>query len=110
MKLRLKIRLSIIIDQGPYVLVVEVKRDSVGKGLTPLLLALKSMWDINNDKKLVYGFVTTGIDWQLVTYDGHAWKLSEPYTVVIANMRNQEDRWLKKTQILDVIYSILLIK
>jgi hypothetical protein len=54
------------------------------------------MWDINNDKKLVCGFVTKGIDWQLVTYDGHAWKLSEPSTVLIANMRNQEDRWLKK--------------
>jgi len=54
-----------------YVLVVEAKRDSLGKGLTQLLLALKSMWEINNDQKLIYGFVTTGINWQLVTYDGH---------------------------------------
>ncbi|UJR24110.1 hypothetical protein I4U23_027077 [Adineta vaga] len=34
-----------------YVLVVEAKRIALGKGLTQLLLALKSMWDINNDKK-----------------------------------------------------------
>jgi hypothetical protein len=35
------------------------------------------MWDINNDQKLVYGFLTTGIDWQLVTYDGQTVKSSE---------------------------------
>ncbi|CAF3434037.1 unnamed protein product [Rotaria socialis] len=40
-----------------YVLVVEEKRDALEKGLTQLLLALKSIWDVNNDKKLVYGFV-----------------------------------------------------
>ncbi|CAF0860118.1 unnamed protein product [Rotaria sordida] len=84
------------------------KRDSLGKELTQLLLALKSMYDINNDKKLVYGFLTTAIQWQLVTYDGQTWKLSELSTVLLANMRKQEDRWLKNnTQILDVIYSIL---
>ncbi|CAF0927384.1 unnamed protein product [Rotaria sordida] len=84
------------------------KRDSLGKELAQLLLALKSMYDINNDKKLVYGFLTTAIQWQLVTYDGQTWKLSELSTVLLANMRKQEDRWLKNnTQILDVIYSIL---
>jgi hypothetical protein len=92
-----------------YVIVVEAKRDSLGKGLTQLLLPLKSMWEINNDQKLVYGFVTTAIGWQLVTYDGQTWKLSERSTVIIPNMRNKEDQWLKNyTQILDVIYSILL--
>jgi hypothetical protein len=45
------------VDTTRYVLVVEAKRDSLGKGLTQLLLALKSMWDINNDQKLAYGFV-----------------------------------------------------
>jgi hypothetical protein len=91
-----------------YVLVVETIGDSLGSGLTQLLLTLKSMWDVNNDNKMVYGFLTTAINWQLVTYDGQTWKLSEPLTVLLANMRKQEDRWLKKiTQILDVMYSIL---
>ena len=75
-----------------YVLVVEAKRDSLGKGLVQLLLALKSMWEINNDQKLVYGFVTTAINWQLVTYDGQTWKLSETSTVLFGNMEQQEDR------------------
>jgi hypothetical protein len=92
-----------------YVLVVEAKRDSLATGFIQLLLSLKSMWEINNDHKLVYGFVTTGIDWKLVTYDGQTWKLSERSTVLIPNMRKKEDQWLKNnTQILDVIYSILL--
>jgi hypothetical protein len=92
-----------------YVLVVETKSHTLGEGLTQLLLALKSMWDINNDQKLVYGFLTTAINWHLVTFDGQQWKLSEPSTLLFANMRDQEERWLKNnTQILDVIYSILL--
>ncbi|CAF0978167.1 unnamed protein product [Rotaria sordida] len=99
---------KINVGKNCYVLVVETKGDSLGKELTQLLLALKSMYDINNDKKLVYGFLTTAIQWQLVTYDGQTWKLSELSTVLLANMRKQEDRWLKNnTQILDVIYSIL---
>ncbi|CAF3434027.1 unnamed protein product [Rotaria socialis] len=96
------------IEATRYVLVVETIVDSLGRGLTQMLLTLKSMWDVNNDKKMVYGFLTTAINWQLVTYDGQTWKLSEPSTLLLANMRKQEDRWLKNnTQILDVIYSIL---
>lgn len=61
---------TINVENNRYILVVEAKLDSLGKGLTQLLLALKSMWDINNDQKLVNGFVTIGINWQLITYDG----------------------------------------
>ncbi|CAF1127440.1 unnamed protein product [Adineta steineri] len=85
-----------------YILVVQAKRDSLGKGLIQLLLALKSMSDINNDQKMVYGFVTTAINWQLITYDGQLWKLSEPAVALLGNMGTKEDRWLKQnTQILD---------
>ena len=70
-----------------YMLVVEVKRELFGKGLTQLLLALKSMWDVN---------------------DGQTWKLSELVSVLLGGMEEKEDRWLKNhTQTLDVIYSIL---
>jgi len=58
---------------------------------------------------MVYGFLTTGINWQLVTYDGKTWTLSELSTTLFGNMGQQEDRWLNNnTQILDAIYSILL--
>ncbi|CAF0978149.1 unnamed protein product [Rotaria sordida] len=84
------------------------KRDALGKGLVQLLLALKSMSNGNNDEKLVYGFLTTGIQWQLVAYDGQKWKLSEASTVLLPKMIEKEDQWLKNnTQILDVIYNIL---
>jgi hypothetical protein len=101
-------RLTSLVGNTRYVLVIEVKRDSLGKGLVQLLLALKSMWEVNNDQKPVYGFVTTGIEWQLVTYDGQTWKLSERSTVLLPNMAKEDDRWLKKnSQILYVIHSIL---
>ena len=99
---------EIVVDTTRYVLVVEVKRDSLGKGLTQLLLALKSMWDVNADQKVVYGFLTTAIDWLSVIYDGQTWKLSERCTILHPNMEKAEDQWLKNsTQILDVIYSCL---
>jgi hypothetical protein len=90
-----------------YIFVVEAKRDALENGLSQLLLALTCMWDVNNDNKMVYGFLTTAINWQLVTYDGQTCKLSKPSTVFLANMKKQEDRWLKNnTQILDVIDNI----
>ncbi|CAF1377470.1 unnamed protein product [Rotaria sordida] len=99
---------NINVNTTRYVVVVEAKRDALGKGIPQLLLALKSMYDINNDQKLVYGFLTTAIQWQLVTYDGQTWKLSELSTVLLPKMIEKEDEWLKNnTQILDVIYSIL---
>lgn len=99
---------KIIAGNTLYIIIVEVKRDSLGKGLTQLLLALKSVWEVNDDGKVVYGFLTTGINWQTVTYDGQTWKLSEPSTLLLGNMEKQEHRWLKNnTQILDVIYSSL---
>ena len=91
-----------------YVIVVEAKRDSLGNGLTQLLLAMKSTFDINNDQKLVYGFVTTAIDWQLITFDGQRWNLYNRSTILFGSMKKQEDLWLNNfTQILDIIYYIL---
>jgi hypothetical protein len=100
---------NINVGNTRYVIVIEAKCDSFGTGFVQLLLSLKSMWEINNDQKLVYGFITTAIDWHLVIYDGQTWKLSERSTVLIPNMRNREDQWFENnTQMLDVIYGILL--
>ncbi|UJR29521.1 hypothetical protein I4U23_010738 [Adineta vaga] len=99
---------SICTGNVRHIIVIEAKRNALGKGLTQLLLALKSMFEVNNDQKLVYGFVTTAINWQLVTYDGQTWKLSRPSVLLLGNMEKYETEWLKdNTQILDVIYSIL---
>jgi len=99
---------SIDDDNDRYVIVIEAKRGALGKGLTQLLLALKSAFGINNDQKKVYGFLTTAIQWQLITYDGQTWKLSRPSPLLCGDMDKEEDQWLKdNTQVLDMIYSIL---
>ncbi|CAF1007397.1 unnamed protein product [Adineta ricciae] len=99
---------SINVDDTRYVIVIETKRNALGKGLTQLLLSLRSMFEINNDQKTVYGFVTTAVNWQLVTYDGQTWKISESSVLLSGNMEKQEDRWLKNnTQILDEGFSNL---
>jgi len=100
---------KIIFNQIRYKFVVETKCDSLGKGLPQLLFAVKSAYDANADKQVVYGFLTTGIRWQAIRYDGHSWSLSEPTIILIENMENQQNRWLQNnTQILDVIYNFLL--
>ncbi|CAF2080252.1 unnamed protein product [Rotaria magnacalcarata] len=73
-------------------LVVEAKCDALGKGFLQLLLALKSMWDSNNENNSVYGFVTTVINWLLVIYDDQMWRLSKPSTVLLPNTKKQEDQ------------------
>jgi hypothetical protein len=75
------------VENTRYMLVIKPKRGSFGKGLNQLLLALKSMWDINSSQKLVYGFVTTETNWQLVAYDGQTWTLSEPDRVTVTSKR-----------------------
>jgi hypothetical protein len=46
---------TINLEADRYIFVVEAKRDALESGLTQLLLALKCMWDVNNDNKMVYG-------------------------------------------------------
>jgi hypothetical protein len=62
---------TINVDDVHFVVVVEGQRGALASGLIQLLLKLKSMWDVHGDRKLAYGVLTTGIESQLVVYDGH---------------------------------------
>jgi hypothetical protein len=95
---------TVSISKDRYLIVVEVKKDIMEKGLVQCLLSLKDMYDINDDKKNVYGFVTTGVDWKLIKYDG-SFNISDKMTLLFSGMSERKEEWLRKySQVIDVVY------
>jgi len=92
-----------------FVLLVEAKRASLALAFRQLLLALKDMWDTNGGKGIVYGFATTGEDWQMVTYNG-GFQLTDKFSVMFPSMGKPErkEKWMKEfSVIVDLIYMAL---
>ncbi|KAA8909937.1 hypothetical protein FN846DRAFT_940635 [Sphaerosporella brunnea] len=68
----------ISVAKDKFVFVVEAKRSSVGEAMKQLLLAMKDARDIDNGGT-VYGFTTTGDIWQMVSYNGEAFEVTEQF-------------------------------
>ena len=65
------------------------------------------MRDTNREKGVVYGFATTGEDWQMVTYDGN-FQLTEKFSVMFPRMRESKEKWIKEfSVIVDLMYIAL---
>ncbi|KXN73270.1 hypothetical protein CONCODRAFT_3951 [Conidiobolus coronatus NRRL 28638] len=91
-------------------LIIEAKRDAIGKGLKQCMLAIKDAFEINSKKRPMYGFVTTGIDWQLICYDGEKYSAYDKLIFVIGNIINRKEQWVDECSILvDLLYSIIPI-
>lgn len=78
------------------ILIVESK-PSLGEAIKHCLLAMKDMWSTNGSGK-VYGFVTTGEDWRMVSYDGITFEMTEKFTVLSTS--ESRDRWTKEGSVL----------
>ncbi|RPB28027.1 hypothetical protein L211DRAFT_834033 [Terfezia boudieri ATCC MYA-4762] len=72
-------------ERNERLLVVEAKRFSLACAFRQLLLALKDMWDTNGEKGVVYGFATTGGDWQMVSYNGK-FQVTDKFSVMFPSM------------------------
>ena len=59
------------------------------------LVAMKDMRD-NNCEGKVYGFVTTGEMWQMVEYDGTAFRKTNTIVVLFDTMDAEKDKWMKE--------------
>ena len=55
---------------------------------------MKDIWD-NNGAGEVYGFVTTGVYWRMVRYNGKAFQVTEVMQALFLTMANKKDLWLK---------------
>ena len=85
----------ISVTDEKFILVIEGKRSSVGGVMRQCLLAMKDMRD-NNCEGKVYGFVTTGEVWQMLEYDGKAFRKTNSIAVVFDSMDVEKDKWMKE--------------
>ena len=71
---------------------------------------MKDAFDQNKDDQWVFGFVTTGVDWQLVAYHAEKGiKISNKLILLFAGMQYRRNEWINNnSNIIDVIYKILV--
>lgn len=77
-----------------FVLIIERKKDSGDDGMKQCLLSMKDIWD-NNGAGEVYGFVTTGVYWRMLRYNGKAFQVTDVVQALFLAMTNQKDLWLE---------------
>jgi len=95
--------------QRKFIFVVEATNSLVGQAKRKCLLALKDIGD-NNDEGIVYGFVTTAEQWQVIRYDrdGTTFTQSDRFPVMFPGMGHEKERWMKEgALIVDFIHMVL---
>ena len=61
-----------------------------------------------NGRGIVYGFITTGGSWRMLSYDGHTFKMTNNIEVVFDTMAEEKERWIKEFSVLvDCVYAAL---
>ncbi|KAG0643602.1 hypothetical protein HOY80DRAFT_1032270 [Tuber brumale] len=92
--------------QKKYVLIAEAKKVSLEEARKQCFLAMKDMWDCNGGGT-VYGFVTMGDSWRMISFDG-AFKMSENIELLFDSMAKKEDRWMADYSILIDCFNVAL--
>ncbi|CUS11656.1 unnamed protein product [Tuber aestivum] len=85
-------------NQEGYVLVVEAKKASLGEALKQCFLSLKDMRDYNG-RGTVYGFVTMGDSWRMISFDGE-FTVSQKIELLFESMGAEGERWMADYSIL----------
>ncbi|RPA94607.1 hypothetical protein L873DRAFT_1814160 [Choiromyces venosus 120613-1] len=84
--------------QMKYVLILEAKKVSLGEARKQCFLSLKDMRDCNGSGT-VYGFVTMGTTWRMISFDGK-FKMRERIELLFDTMVEDEERWMADYSIL----------
>lgn len=104
----------VILNGERKLIVVECQKFNPDYGIVQCILALKSMWECNNDGKDTFGFATNGVDWRFVRYNENREKRAEVFIVQTLlfpymDFKENEENWIShNTKILHIIYSALL--
>ncbi|RPA91474.1 PLP-dependent transferase [Choiromyces venosus 120613-1] len=85
-------------NEMKYVLIVEAKKVSLGDARNQCFLSLKDMRDCNGGGT-VYGFVTMGDSWRMISFDGE-FKLSNKIELLFDSMGEDEEQWMADYSIL----------
>ncbi|PUU82247.1 hypothetical protein B9Z19DRAFT_1159244 [Tuber borchii] len=95
------------IGNRKFVFVVEPKKVDLALAKKRCYLALKDMRD-NNARGVVYGFITTGEQWQMVSYNGQDFTQTKSFLVLSHDMENKKETWMKESAIIvDCIHTAL---
>ena len=102
-------RNRISVTERKFVLIVEGKRSSTGEGRKQCLLAMKDAWDNNGFQDgFLYGFVTTGEQWQMFRYDGTSFSVTEKLSVIFETMERDKKKWIDNySVVVGCLYSAL---
>ena len=91
-----------------YVVVIEYKLPFYGAAKQQCMLEMKDMRECNGGGEM-YGFVTTGEDWQMIKYDGRAFTQTEKFAVLFRGMVDEEEKWMKDySAVVDCMAVVLL--
>ena len=90
-----------------FVLVVEVKKFSIGESKKEYLLAIKDIGD-RNGGGAVCSFVTTGELWKMIRYEGQGFTRTCNFLVMSKNMEQEQEKWMKEFSfVVDCIHVLL---
>jgi len=81
--------------EAKYIFIVEAKKTSFGAAMKQCLLSMKDMGDSNHGGGIVYGFVTTGESWRMLSYDGASFQVTEKMDAVFETMGKFKERWFR---------------
>ncbi|KAG0137541.1 hypothetical protein HOY82DRAFT_535565 [Tuber indicum] len=90
-----------LVGAGPqkFVFVVEAKKSSLGEAKRQCLLAMKNIGE-DNGGSVVYGFVTTEEQWQIIRYDGTVFTQTENLLVLFRELGQDRKKWIKESSII----------
>jgi len=92
---------KIFVTKERYILVIEAQTEvSLSAAVGPCLLTLKDMHDDSGTGGIVYGFVTTGDTWRMLSYDGRVPKMTNRIGVVFDTMARDKEKWMKEFSVL----------
>ena len=78
-----------------YVLVIEAKATAIERATNQCFLSMKDMWDTNGAGE-VYGFTTTGRDWQMYRYDGVEFCYTDVFRATFLGMEKEKSElWMR---------------
>ncbi|PUU76177.1 hypothetical protein B9Z19DRAFT_272754 [Tuber borchii] len=90
---------EVAVTEEKSVLIIEAKRHAIGHAMIQILLAMKDAQE-NNLGGIVYGFVTTGEDWRMLTYDGGEFVMTNKIVVLFNTMKEEKEKWLQENAII----------
>ena len=80
----------ISVAEENFVFITEATRSAFGQAKKQVLLPMKGARD-NNGESTMYGFVTTGERWQMLSYDSSGFCLSRKMTAVLPEWMRTRD-------------------